>query len=123
VLIGVYPLCLFRIDRFHLPEVPGVELIHGGRALPFDGKVLTNQSTERTLCVGNFFAFHVRNTTDAPQSFELVVSGPTVDGPAEQHAHLVFGTFGMMVEAPGVPLDPADDDLGDYSLADGSGLP
>jgi hypothetical protein len=128
-LVGVYPLCLFRIDRFHLPVAPGLALMHGGTPYLCDGQVVANRSSDRTLCVGNFFALHVRNSLATKQELELTVSGPTVDGPEEQDAHVVLGTFAMEVEEPGIPLADVDtelglpDDYGDYSQADGKGLP
>lgn len=119
-LVGVYPLCLFRIDRFHLPVAPGLALMHGGMPYLCDGQVVTNRSSDRTLCVGNFFAVHVRNSTAVRQDFDLTVSGPTVDGPGEQEAFAVLGTFAMEVEEPAIPLADVDD-YGDLDL-DSAGL-
>ena len=94
-LVGVYPQTLFRIDRFHLPDAPGLALAFGGRLVPCDGKVHRNESLQRTLCVGNFFAFDVDNTTGEPRAFELTVSGPAVDGPLEHEGWVVMGTIAL----------------------------
>jgi hypothetical protein len=92
-LVGAYPQSLFRIDRFHLPVAPDLHLIKGGQLVPCEGQRLGNESHERTLTVGSFFAFHVRNGADEPRELVLTVSGPTVDGPETQEASALLGTF------------------------------
>ena len=111
-LVGVYPLALFRFDRLLLPNSPGLSICRGGSLIPCDGQVHLNASHERTLTVGNFFAFDVKNDTGEPRAFELTLSGPTVDGPREHEGFVVLGTFASEVEHS--PLPPDDDDGGDY---------
>jgi hypothetical protein len=121
-LIGVYPQSLFRIERFHLPVAADVALMHGGIEHPFDGQTLTNASHDRTLCVGHFFAFHVRNKALVPTPLVFEVSGTAVDAPPTQEGHTIVGTFAMEKESP----PPEDADLGledgDCSQADAKGL-
>ncbi len=122
-LVGVYPLALFRFDRLQLPNAPGLSICRGGRLVPCDGQVHLNSSHERTLTVGNFFAFDIANETGQAQPFELTLSGPTVDGPKEHEGFVVLGTFASEVEHS--PLPAADDDFGDddgdYLLPDEEG--
>lgn len=92
-LVGAQPQHLFRIERFFLPEAPDLFLVRGGQPLPCDGREHENLSHERTLCVGAFFAFHVRNTSGMPRFFELTVSGLGIDTPAEYAPEMLLGTF------------------------------
>lgn len=107
-LVGAYPQSLFRIDRFHLPVAPDLHLIKGGQLVPCEGQRLSNQSHERTLCIGSFFAFHVRNGASETRELLLTVSGPIVDGPLTQQAQVVLGTFAQELSESGVPLRAVD---------------
>lgn len=100
-LVGVYPQILFRIERFHLPMAPDLFLAHGGKLVPCDGQVHENfESNERTLSVGGFFAFDVRNEAATSRLFDLTVSGLSVDAPEAIEPEAVLGTFTMEAFVP-----------------------
>jgi hypothetical protein len=92
-LVGAQPQHLFRIERFFLPEAPDLFLVRGGQLIPCDGRMHENTSHERTLCVGAFFAFHIRNQVMTPRWLELTVSGIGIDTPEEYAPEVLLGTF------------------------------
>ena len=95
-LIGVYPQILFRVDEIETRVLPDVQIIRGGRAVACDGKTHAVEYHERTLCVGCFLAIHVRNGTQMPRFFEVVLRGPAVDAPAEElQLQMLQGLFAM----------------------------
>jgi hypothetical protein len=97
-LVGAMPQHLFRIERFHLPDAPDLFIVRGGELIPCNGLVHENRSHDRTLCVGGFFAFAIRNQANAPRPLELTVSGIGIDAPAESSLDVMLGTFAMETE-------------------------
>lgn len=120
-LVGFIPWQLFRYDRIELPKTEArLSLIRAGTTLPCDGRTHEVAYFERTLCVGNFIALHVRNDEETPQSLNFILHGKTIDEPSAAAASLVTGAFvpesGMAelpqwqpsveVETPEVASDP-----------------
>ena len=111
-LVGVRKQYIFRAECAELVLNPWLHLFHAeGFSMPFDGRIrgLTGIS-ERTLTVGNLFAFAVRNDSAEPQPLEMIVHGTAVE--VEDAETIVEGTLGLFAQEAewSAPLDGPDSD-------------
>ena len=111
-LVGFMPFTMFRIDQVKTSVDPLLHLgTPRGQYVTFDGSVHDVRSDSgRTLCLGNFVAFHVKNDSSFPRAADITITGPAVDWPPDTlvQGKVILGAFAQEVEKEPEPFEPSD---------------
>ena len=91
-IIAAYPLTVFNPESVKLSKTPGCFIVLDGRRMPMTG-IHYDMSRGYAVCLGQFLAFHVENSTEDEQTVSLVVHGRGLDAGEQAGRGFFRGLF------------------------------